>query len=389
MGPDSWSRNRRVTATGKRAAGNSEVKNPAADKRSRALGLNRSVVPGLPGLHQIVLPTPWPVGPVQIYLIEGDPVTLVDTGVRTEASRAVLEGALDSLGLALEDVQRIVLTHCHADHLGQAQTIRNANPDVEVWAHEAETPFIEFFSREREGGFEDANTLFAEYGVPADLIERQRGVYAERAESEAQHPPICEATRVERMLRDGERIPFKDFELQVIHTPGHTAGHLVLLEAEHGVLITGDHVMGDAVPYTDNYYTSEPTDPVDPLRRRPRFKGLPAYMRSIRQLRRGSHEVILPAHGGIIGRPERALEDALLFYEVRVQRIERGLRSLAKMGQDVTAWEIWRALFPKADPAREMRKRMLMVIGALDVLEESGKTETARRDDGTLVHRRI
>ena len=373
-------------ATGKRPAGNHAAQGQAADQRSRLLGLNRSVVPGLPQLHQIVLPTPWPVGPVQIYLVEGDPLTLVDTGVKSDHSRETLESAFDSLGLGLEDVERIVLTHCHADHLGQAQTIRDRNPDVEVWAHEAEAPYVESFSRERDDDFEGANALFREHGVPEDLIDRQR---RHHTQATAEDPPLCEPTRVDRLLHDGDRIPFKDFELRVLHTPGHTAGHILLHESASGALITGDHIMGDAVPYTDNYYTSGLPDPSDPLRRRPRFKGLPAYMRSIRQLRRESYRVILPAHGGVITRAERAIEDALLFYEVRVQRIERGLRSLAAMGQEVTAWEIWRALFPNADPVSAMRKRMLMVIGALDVLEAGGSCETTRRDDGVLLHRHV
>ena len=329
------------------------------------------------------------MGPVQIYLVESDPVSLIDTGVKSGASRENLESALDVLGLGLEDVQRIVLTHSHADHLGQAQTVREANPDVEVWAHEAEAPFIQPSSRQGDDHLEDTDALFLAFGVPEDLIERQNRRASESARSTALHPPLSEPTRVDRLLRDAERIPFKDFELRVIHTPGHTAGHIVLHEANSGALITGDHIMGDAVPYTDTYYTSGLPDPADPLRRRPRFKGLPAYMRSIRELRRGSFELILPAHGGIISQPDRAIEDALLFYEVRIQRIERGLRTLAAMGQDVTAWEIWCALFPNADPVMEMRKRMLMVIGALDVLEEGGRCQTMRRDDGVLVHRRI
>jgi glyoxylase-like metal-dependent hydrolase (beta-lactamase superfamily II) len=371
-----------------RTAEATSARSRATDTRSRVLGLNRSPVSALPRIHQLVLPTPWPVGPVQIYLVEGDPVTLIDTGVRDEASRTALESALDILGLGLEDIQRIVLTHFHADHLGQAETIRKRNPDVEVWAHELEAPYIEFFSRERDENFEGTSDLFREFGVPAELIERQRQRYTRNA-SDNEALPLCEPTRVDCLLRHGDRVPFKDFELRVIHTPGHTAGHIVLHEAESDLLITGDHIMGDAVPYTDNYYTQGPPDPADPLRRRPRFKGLPEYMRSIRELRRGAYEVILPAHGGIINRAERAIEDALLFYEVRIQRIERGLRTLAAMGQDVSAWEIWRALFQKADPVTEMRKRMLMVIGALDVLEESGRCETIRRDDGTLVHLRV
>ena len=64
------------------------------------------------------------------------------------------------------------------------------------------------------------------------------------------------------------------FELRVIHSPGHTAGHLLLHEDVTGTLLTGDHIMGSAVPFTENYYLPGAPDPRDPLLRRPRFSGL-------------------------------------------------------------------------------------------------------------------
>lgn len=358
----------------------SSVRTPGA---GTAASLTRSPVVAFPAIHQIVLPTPWSVGPVQVYAIEGDPLTLVDTGVKTDESRSALAAGLDALGYGLEDVGRVILTHCHSDHLGQAQTLRELGSGVEVWAHEFEAPSIECYSVERDERIHPTNALFREYGVDEELLARQTEA-AERWMREA--PVMCEATRVDRLLRDGEQLPFKDFELEVLHVPGHTAGHIVLFEAQSGTLVTGDHVMGTAVPYTDSYYLDGPPDPRDRLGRRPRFKGLPAYMRSIRRLRRLPVETVLPAHGGVVRRGRRAIADAALFYEVRVQRIERGLRKLAAMGQEVTGWELWRALFPNADPVGEMRTRMLMVIGALDVLEESGACRTERREDGVLVH---
>lgn len=356
------------------------VRTPRAGTEAR---VHRAPVSELAQLHQIVLPTPWDVGPVQIYVIEGDPVTLIDTGVKTPESRAALAAALEGLGLGLDDVQRVILTHAHGDHLGQAQTLRDAGADLEVFAHEAEAPMVEFFSAEKDERIEETNELFREYGVPEDLLREQ----AERKRRWLREsPPLCEATRVDRLLRHGDTLPFKDFELRVVHAPGHTEGHILLHEPESGALVTGDHIMGSAVPFTENLYLEGPPDPRDPLRRRPRFKGLLAYVQSLRELRRTSFRTILPAHGGVIERPDRAIEDALLFYEVRIQRIERGLRTLAAMGQEVTGWEIWKALFPKADPLTQMRTRMLMVIGALDVLEESGVCLTTRRDDGVLHH---
>jgi len=352
----------------------------ARTRESTAYGLVRSPVRELPALHQIVLPTPWDVGPVQIYLLEGDPLTLVDTGVRNAESRTVLEGALDELGYGLADVGRIVLTHYHGDHLGQAQTIRECGPGLDLLAHEDDAEMCESFSAERDERIEDTETLFREYGVDPELLARQTAMRRRWVAED----PLCDASRVDVRLRQGDCIAQKGCGLEVIHAPGHTAGHILLYEEQSGVLITGDHVMGNAVPFTDNFVLDESPDPADALRRRPRFRGLPHYMESLRRLRGGSFRTILPAHGGIIDRPARAIDGALLFYEVRVQRIERALRRLADARGGVTAWEVWQKLFPKADPLTQMRTRMLMVIGGLDVLEDDGRLAVQRRHDGVL-----
>src|SRR5690606_22892815 len=76
---------------------------------SHPSSLLRAPVAALPRLHQIVLPTPWEVGPVQIYVIEDDPLTLIDTGVARPESRMALGAAFEQLGLELEQVRRVVL----------------------------------------------------------------------------------------------------------------------------------------------------------------------------------------------------------------------------------------------------------------------------------------
>lgn len=348
------------------------------------LGLTTAPVPSLPEMYQLVLPTPWRVGSVQIYLIDGDPLTLVDTGVKSPPSRAALEAGLEARGRSIEQVRRVLLTHYHGDHLGQVASIRNAGADLELYAHADEVSMIEGFSPERNERIVEHAELFSEFGVDDETLRAQAAAVRARID---EAPILCEPTRVDRVLRDGDAIAFKRFELRVHHVPGHTAGHVVYEEPESGTLLTGDHVMGNAVPSTASYYTGELPEPGDPVRRRPRLRGLPLYLDSLRRLRRLDASTILPAHGGVLPRAGRAIDDALLFYDVRIQRIERGLRTLAAMGQDVTAWEIWRALFPKVDPVSEMRNRMLMVIGALDVLEDRGLCVTRRRDDGVLLHR--
>jgi glyoxylase-like metal-dependent hydrolase (beta-lactamase superfamily II) len=345
----------------------------------------RSPVPERPEIHQIVLPTPWDVGPVQVYLIEGDPLTLVDTGVRTPASRAARAAALEALGYGLEDLRRVLLTHYHGDHLGQAESVRRSAPGLEVFAHEAEADMCEGFSAERDENVEGSDRLFRDFGVPAELRRRQRAL----RERSLREDPLCEATAIDRRLRDGEVVPFKGFGLQVLHAPGHTAGHCLYSETGSGALLTGDHLMGNAVPYTDQFLIEGAPDPRDPLARPPRFRGLPLYLAGLRALRRQRFRTLLPAHGGVIERAGRAIDDAILFYEVRIQRAERALRALTADGGFVTAWQLWERLFPKADPVTQMRTRMYMVIGALDWLEDEGRVEARWGRDRVLEHRPV
>ena len=349
-----------------------------------AFGIHAAPVPSVPQLHQIVLPTPWEVGPVQVYIVDAEPLTLIDTGVATTESYALLEGALRSLGHEISSVRRVLLTHYHGDHLGQAQSLRRAAGDLEVCAHVDEVERIEEFSPLRNEQIEEHAELFRDFGVD-EATNAARGAWLR--ERVVQEPVLCEATRVDRVLREGDCVDFDGFSLGVRHVPGHTAGHVVYEHADSGTFLTGDHVMGDAVPSTTSFYTSDLPDPEDRLGRRPRFRGLPEYLRSLRDLRGGAVRTILPSHGGVLPRGERAIDEALLFYDVRVQRIERGLRNLATLGHDVTAWDLFRALFPKADPIKGIRNRMLMVIGALDVLEERGQCVSYRRDDGVFLHR--
>src|SRR5215813_10632340 len=72
-------------------------------------------------IEKLVIPTPFPVGPINIYLVVDDPITLVDTGPKTDQAVAALREQLSELGFKTEDVKRIVLTHTHEDHCGLAE----------------------------------------------------------------------------------------------------------------------------------------------------------------------------------------------------------------------------------------------------------------------------
>lgn len=320
---------------------------------------------------------------VQVYLIEGEPLTLIDAGLGTPESLACLESALDELGYVPTDIERVVLTHAHRDHLGGIQMLRDAGASIECCVHEDDVASVEIFDRAmRLRGLETVS-LFREYGVAEEMLESlHRDRLARQSAGEAE----CRATSVERVLRETDRIGFKDFDLVVQHSPGHTPGHLLLEDEKLGLLFTGDQVMAQAIPNAENHYLTGLPDPADPTHRRPRFRGLLEMRKSLRRLRGQSFRTLLPGYGGMIAHPDRAIRETLLYYDVRTQRIERGLKHLAAMVEEVTVNEIWKALHPNSGSLAATESELLLLIGAIDCLEEDGLVRTTRRPDGVLTH---
>ena len=324
---------------------------------------------------------------MQVYLVEGEPLTLIDAGLGSPECRAALESALDELGYGLAEIERVVLTHSHPEQAGAVQSIRDAGAVLECCVHERDARRVEAPHEVLRAHIDNARPLLAEYGMPDELLERTHRYWLEVLPHRERE---CEPTAVDRVLRQDDRVVFKDFTLRVHHSPGHTPGHILLEDEELGVLFAGDQIMAGAIPNAENHYLEDALPiPGDRLHRRPRFRGLVEMRRSLRRLRARRVKRLLSALGGTIQRPDRMVRDTLLYYDVRLQRIDRALRHLAALGQDVTAFEIWSSLFPQDEPYDVMREHITLLIGALDCLEEEGKIETVRRPDGVLVHRHL
>ena len=78
------------------------------------------------GIHRIAIPTPFAVGRVNVYLIEDEPLTLVDAGPNSGTSFDELQRGIAALGHSLEDIELVILTHQHIDHLGLVSLVARA-----------------------------------------------------------------------------------------------------------------------------------------------------------------------------------------------------------------------------------------------------------------------
>jgi glyoxylase-like metal-dependent hydrolase (beta-lactamase superfamily II) len=203
---------------------------------------------------------------VNWYLIErGGRITLVDAGMRGYWPQ--LTRALGGLGHKVEDVEAVVLTHAHADHIGFAHRVK-ANSDATVWVHEGDAaPGLRRFPPMRLYLRPTAWPLLA-HGLRNGLLVT---------------PDAAEV----RTFADGQELEVPG-RPRVRHLPGHTRGHCALHLPDASVVFSGDALVT-----------------FDPYRRRrgPRLllKGVnednDQARRSLDQLAELNARVLLPGHG--------------------------------------------------------------------------------------------
>src|SRR5918998_4422737 len=103
------------------------------------------------GIRRLAIPTPFAVGRVNVYLIEDDPLTLVDAGPNSGSSLDELQRQLGGHGYRIEDIELILVTHQHIDHIGLVDIVAS-HSGAEVAAIEQLVPFVENY---REAAAED------------------------------------------------------------------------------------------------------------------------------------------------------------------------------------------------------------------------------------------
>lgn len=181
------------------------------------------------GIHHIPLPTPFPVGDVNAYLIEDDPLVLVDCGPNWATALGSLERQLDALDHSLGDIDLLLLTHHHPDHLGLAEEIHRQT-GVEVASLDETAIVAADWEAWRQQNDDDVRLAMLRHGVEPSM--------AEALHAESPMRGWGSSVSVERRLREGDILRLRDRELRVLHRPGHSVTDTVFLDEAHRVLIS-------------------------------------------------------------------------------------------------------------------------------------------------------
>ncbi|MGB9776617.1 MAG: MBL fold metallo-hydrolase [Anaerolineae bacterium] len=310
-------------------------------------------------LDILPIPTPFPVGPVNVYLAKGDDgLTLIDVGPRFEPAREALREQLAERGYGLGDVRRIILTHAHSDHCGLAGELAEES-GVEVYSHPANFSLLADYATERERWLAFYAALMQEAGMPPDQIVQ---IDRMRREMGRYMAPV----RPTGALEEGSALYLGNEKWQVLHTPGHSGGLICLYQPQRRLLISSDHLLRDI---SSNPIVEPPEQEGGERPRR-----LAEYLSQLQRIAELPIELALPGHGPFIPDVRDLVARRLMFHDERARQIAKLLQNGAR-----TAYDLTLSLFPRLDPVNRFLA-VSEVIGHLEVLELRGEVVSAVED---------
>jgi glyoxylase-like metal-dependent hydrolase (beta-lactamase superfamily II) len=304
------------------------------------------------GVHRLAVPTPFLVGRVNCYLIEDEPLTLVDTGPNSGKSLDELERALAGHGRTIEELGLIVITHQHMDHLGLLEVlVRRSGAEVAAF-HEL-TGYLANFSASAAADDQFAQSIMRLHGVPEDLATVLGAVgSAFRA--------FGSSARVTRPLRDGETLALRDRRFRVLHRPGHSPSDTIFFDEERLMLLGGDHLLARI---SSNPLISRPlTGDGDS-----RPPALIDYMDSMRATRDLPIALVLPGHGDPITDHGALIDDRFRMHERRARKV-LGILAARPLTAYEIALEIWGNV-----AVTQAYLTLSEVLGHLDLLVREGR----------------
>lgn len=284
------------------------------------------------GIAKIALPTPFPVGDVNVYVVKGERLTLIDVGPKTAEAFELLKENLKELNISPIDIEQVILTHHHADHAGLLDFFPES---LEVYGHPMNDRWLFLTESFLSLWNEFFKKTFTEFGVPENYLHFYGGMKKEMDYS-------CNR-KLTGYLNEGDT-PTGLSDWRVVETPGHAQSHIGLYREKDGVYIGGDHLLAHISPNP----IIEP--PLPGETERP--KSLLQYNDSLRKLINMPIQLVYSGHGMEIHNKNELIQIRLTEQRNRAYNVRNWLEK-----EPLTVFEACRRLFTKS-----YEKQLLLTI---------------------------
>ncbi|MCK4832787.1 MAG: MBL fold metallo-hydrolase, partial [Anaerolineales bacterium] len=316
----------------------------------------RMTTPSPPTLHCLPLPTPFSVGDVNVYLLESDGCgggpTLLDTGPLWKPAETALRQGLAALGYAVSDLERIIISHPHADHYGLAGKLA-AESSARVLAHPSSRATLEQGSATNRRATRFYREWFTRSGVPPQVQEAI-------AQAKTATRQYARPVQMDGEVNDGDRLRMGGYDWETMLVPGHSGGLICFYEPETGVLLASDHLIADI--------SSNPVVEPPPDGESGRPKRLLQYLQQLERVASLRPAVAYSGHGQAITDVCGLVKTRIAFHHQRADQVWEHL-----VERPATLFELAGKLFSVDLPPVHLFLALSEVQGHLDMLEDAGR----------------
>lgn len=319
-----------------------------------------STIEVAPGIHWVRMPLPFQLDHINLWLVEdGDGWTVVDTGYSRDEVRELWEQLFTGV-MGDRPVTRVIVTHCHPDHVGMAEWLVDRF-GCELWMTEAEYLMANLGRNDIGIGDIDARvTFFRQHGLRNGRSKSlaARGNYYRRGV-----PGLPD--HFHRMFT-GQKLPINGHDWEVITAHGHSPDHAALYCRDLNVLISGDQILPRITPNVSVWHI-EPD--ANPIRR---------YLESIESFRQLPEDVLVcPAHGRVFTGLHYRIDMLNEHHKERLQEVAEACR------EPKCAADLLEVIFRRELDLHQLSFAMGEAIAHLNYLSDEGVLSRELDGDGT------
>ncbi len=319
-----------------------------------------------PGIRQFKIPIPDnPLGYTNSYLVQGDGECLIiDPGMNNDAAFDSLQRELTEVGVAFEDISRIIATHSHPDHYGLCGRVKQLS-QAKILAHHLARDQLQVMSHNRQERLQQMEQWLRLNGEPDfDPSEFQRGA--------PRMPHFTKPTMPDVVLQSGETIAVGSFSLKVLWTPGHSPGHICLYEPTQKIFFSGDHVL----PVITPHISLQPQSDGNPLG---------DFLNSLNMVKQLDVNLVLPAHEHLFYDLPARIDEIIQHHQQRNSEILETIKSEPKTAYQISTVITWMpslggVSFQDLAPW-DKRMAVSETLAHLEAMRVDGRVDKSPRDN--------